>query len=187
MFKQVMTMALGLAMVLGVAACSDYKAGDGQTKAQRNAALEGKARMTVDRFRAEYPGYDKFFETSAGYAVFPNIGKGGAGLGGAYGKGVLYEGGQVVGHTSMKQATIGLQLGGQAYSEIIFFEHAANVAQFKRGDTAFSGNATAVAASEGAGAAADYEAGVAVFIFGEEGLMGEASIGGQRFNYTPKK
>jgi len=179
-------MAMVLAVTLG--ACSDYKdsGGSENPEAAKRASLESKAAATVAKFKADYPEYNNFFNTADAYAVFPSIGKGAIGVGGAYGKGVLYENGQVVGYTSLSQGTVGLQLGGQTYSEIIFLEGPLQVAEFKAGDTAFSGQATAVAASKGSGANADYEDGVAVFTFGEEGLMGEASVGGQKFSYTAK-
>jgi len=180
------TMAAVTALTLG--ACSDYKdsGGSENPEAAKRATLESKAAATVSKFKADYPQYKNFFDTASAYAVFPSIGKGAIGVGGAYGKGVLYEGGRIVGYTSLTQGTVGLQLGGQAYSEIVFLQNPSDVADFKAGDTAFSGQATAVAASKGAGANADYEGGVAVFTFSEEGLMGEASIGGQRFSYTAK-
>ncbi|MEX0741603.1 MAG: YSC84-related protein, partial [Phycisphaeraceae bacterium] len=125
-------------------------------------------------------------DAAAGYAVFPTIGKGGAGIGGAYGKGVLYEDGQVVGYCDVSQGTIGFQLGGQAYTQIIAFESDEKVNEFKNGDLTFAAQATAVAIKSGAGANAEYADGVAVFTSDEAGLMYEASVGGQKFSYQPK-
>jgi lipid-binding SYLF domain-containing protein len=125
-------------------------------------------------------------DKAAGYAVFPTVGKGAVGVGGAYGKGVLYENGVVVGYCDLSQASIGLALGGQAYSEIIAFETHPAVTTFKSGNFAFSAQATAVALKSGAGANAKYANGVAVFTMGESGLMYEASIGGQKFAYEAK-
>ncbi len=120
------------------------------------------------------------------YAVFPTVGKGAVGVGGAYGKGVLYEGGMFVGYCDLTQASIGLQLGGQAYSEIICFSTDDALSRFKSGNFAFDAQATAVALKTGAGANAKYSSGVAVFTMDESGLMFEASIGGQKFSYQPK-
>jgi lipid-binding SYLF domain-containing protein len=149
------------------------------------AGLKSDAQKTIDQAKKSDPSLAPFFDKSAAYAVFPSIGKGAVGVGGAYGKGVLYEKGQPVGYCDLSQATIGLQLGGQAYSEILFFEAAANVQDFKSGNFAFSAQATAVALKSGAGANAKYANGVAVFTMGESGLMYEASIGGQKFSYKP--
>ena len=148
-----------------------------------------------------------FFDKSYGYAVFPTIGKAAVGIGGAHGKGKVYVGGKYVGDTSMTQLTIGLQLGGQAYSEIIFFEDQRAFDAFTSGNFEFGAQASAVAITAGASAqagttgttagasttqkeattAANYSNGMAVFTVAKGGLMYEASIGGQKFSYTPKK
>lgn len=151
------------------------------------ASLEQKAANTVERFKAVDAGmHGKFFSSSRGYAVFPTVGKGAIGVGGAYGKGVLYEKGVVVGYCDLSQGSIGFQLGGQAYSEIIFFEDALALQKFKNGTFEFAAQASAVAASADAAANADYDHGVAVFTLAGKGLMYEASIGGQNFDYVPK-
>jgi lipid-binding SYLF domain-containing protein len=118
--------------------------------------------------------------------VFPTVGKGAVGVGGAYGRGVLYEGGVVTGYCDLTQGSIGLQLGGQAYSQIIAFSTAEALTLFKTGNFAFDAQATAVALKSGAGANAKYSNGVAVFTMDESGLMFEASIGGQKFSYEAK-
>ena len=117
--------------------------------------------------------------------MFPTIAKGAIGVGGAGGDGVLFVGGQPVGKSSMGQATIGLQLGGQTYSEIIFFETPSSLGDFKNGNFALAAQASAVALSAGASADAKYEKGVAVFTATKGGLMYEASVGGQKFGYKP--
>ncbi|MGD8498977.1 MAG: hypothetical protein PVG82_08715 [Chromatiales bacterium] len=158
----------------------------GPVWAEEDADRETKARETVAMFKKTDPTLKTFFNESAGYAVFPTVGKGGIIIGGAYGKGVVFAGGSAIGKTSLTQATIGAQLGGQAYSEIIFFEDQNTLDNFKEGNFAFSAQATAVALKSGAGANADYKDGVAVFTAGEAGLMFEASIGGQKFSFEPK-
>ena len=142
-----------------------------------------EASQTIAQYKKTDPGLSKFFAKAAGYAVFPGVGKGGIGLGGAYGTGIVYQGGKTVGHTSLTQVTIGFQLGGQTYSEIIFFETKKALADFKAGDFAFSAQASAVALSTGASSTAKYEGGVAVFTATKRGLMVEASVGGQKFSY----
>jgi lipid-binding SYLF domain-containing protein len=140
---------------------------------------------TVKRFRKSDPGLGRFFKDSVGYAVFPNVGKGGLGIGGAHGPGILYERGKPVGKTSLTQVTLGLQMGGQAYAEIIFFENEKVLSKFKAGDFEFSGQVSAVAVASGASANAKYREGVAVFTAARGGLMFEASVGGQKFTYQP--
>jgi lipid-binding SYLF domain-containing protein len=149
----------------------------------------------------------EFFSKSYGYALFPTIGKAGVGVGGAHGKGRVYVKGKVVGDASMTQITAGLQLGGQAYSQIVFFENKAAFDRFTSGRFEFGAEATAVAITAGASAQAStggtgagasvdedkatnagvYQNGMAVFTLTKGGLMYEATIGGQKFGYKPKK
>jgi lipid-binding SYLF domain-containing protein len=148
-------------------------------------ALEAKVAETIRQARQRDPSLGTFFDAAAGYAVFPTVGKGGVGVGGAYGRGMLHEGGLPVGYCTLTQASIGFQLGGQTYSEIICFETPAALNKFKSGNFAFAAQATAVALKSGVGANAKYDDGVAVFTMAETGLMYEASIGGQKFKYQP--
>jgi lipid-binding SYLF domain-containing protein len=147
-----------------------------------------------------------YFGRCYGYAVFPTIGKGGIGIGGAYGSGRVYERGRYVGDTSMTQVTLGFQLGGQAFSQIIFFEDQRAFRQFTNGNFEFGAQAQAVAITAGVSAAATttgasagastgqqdaktsgkYYRGMATFTVAQGGLMYEASIGGQKFSYTKK-
>jgi len=154
--------------------------------AEDRATLNVKVEDAIAQARQQDPSLEKFFDTAAGYAVFPTVGKGAIGVGGAYGKGELYDAGSLIGYCTLTQATIGLQLGGQAYTEIIFFETPESLERFKSGNFALSAQASAVALKAGVGANAKYENGVAVFTMSEAGLMYEASIGGQKFNYEPK-
>jgi lipid-binding SYLF domain-containing protein len=124
-------------------------------------------------------------QNSYGYAILPSIVKGAVGVGGAYGKGQVYEQGTQVGFTDVSQGSVGFQAGGQAYSELLVFQDKESLDKFKTGDFAFSGNASAVAATAGAAGAAKFENGVAVFVRVNGGLMYEASIGGQKFSYSP--
>ena len=124
-----------------------------------------------------------YFRKARGYAVFPNVGKGGFGIGGARGKGEVFERGNVIGSTTLTQVSVGFQLGGQAFSQIIFFKNKKSLERFTEGNFEFGASASAVLISEGANASADYSNGVAVFTFSKGGLMYEASIGGQKFSY----
>jgi lipid-binding SYLF domain-containing protein len=125
----------------------------------------------------------KHFEEAHGYVIFPNVGKGAIGIGGAAGNGVAYEGGAEVGMAKLTQVSIGFQWGGQAYREIIFFKDKAAMDRFKQNKIELSAQASAVAATAGASADADYDDGVLIFTMQKGGLMYEASVGGQKFKF----
>jgi lipid-binding SYLF domain-containing protein len=123
------------------------------------------------------------FETAYGYVIFPNIGKGAVGVGGASGNGVAYEQGAKIGMAKLTQVTIGFQLGGQSYREVIFFESKKDMDRFKENRVELSAQVSAVAAASGASANAKYVEGVMVFTMQKGGLMYEASVGGQKLKY----
>ena len=133
------------------------------------------------------PSMENLFKHASGYAIFPNVGKGAAGIGGAAGKGAVYEKGMPVGTAQMTQVTVGAQAGGQAYREIIFFENKEAVDRFMQNKVEFSGQASAIAVKAGASANANYRNGVVVFSQEKGGLMLEASLGGQKFTYKALK
>lgn len=147
--------------------------------------LEQNAQAALATFKKTDPAMSTRMADSVGYVIFPTVGKGAVGIGAAAGTGVLYENGKPVGKVTLSQVTVGLQLGGQAYSEIIFFENAHTLADFKRGNFSFAAQVSAVAAAAGASANAKYEQGVQVYTIAKGGLMYEASVGGQKFQYTP--
>ena len=167
---------------------------------------DSKYRETIEVFQQAGES-GAYFRTAYGYAVFPTIGKGGMGIGGAYGKGRVYEKGRYVGDVSMTQLSIGWQLGGQAYSMIIFFQDKRAFDEFTRGEFEFSAQANAVAITAGASAQAStagtsagisggrknaatvgsYNKGMAIFTVARGGLMYEASLAGMKFNYTPRR
>jgi len=153
--------------------------------AEGREALDAECREALKAFKL-VKGTEKLFASSAGYAVFPSVGKGAIGVGGAFGNGQLYEADAANGYCSLSQATIGLQLGGQSYRELIFFANADAVKDFKEGNFEFSAQASAVAVEAGASTTADYQNGVAVLTMSKAGLMFEASIGGQSFKYRPR-
>ena len=130
-------------------------------------------------------GLDQFFTNSAGYVIFPNVGKGGLIIGGASGNGVVYENGTIIGMANLKKISVGLQAGGQAITEVIFFETENDLNEFKEGDVEFSAEASAVALKSGIAVNAKYRDGVAVFALPKAGLMADASVGGQKFEFTP--
>jgi lipid-binding SYLF domain-containing protein len=149
------------------------------------AALVSEASSTKAMFLKTDPGLRPFFARAAGYVIFPKVLKGGFGVGGSHGDGILFENDRPVGKATVTQVTVGAQLGGQEYSEIIFLETPADVATFKKNDLAFSGQVSAVALKSGASANAKYRDGVAVFTAARGGLMFEATVGGQKFSYEP--
>jgi lipid-binding SYLF domain-containing protein len=148
-----------------------------------------------------------YFETAYGYALFPTIGKGGFIVGAAYGTGRVFAQGQHVGDSTVTQLSAGLLAGGQAFSQIIFFENQQSFKDFTAGNFEFSAQATGVIITAGASAEANtgggmaagasggrndattahagYRKGMAVFTIAKGGLMGEISLGGQKFSFTP--
>jgi lipid-binding SYLF domain-containing protein len=144
------------------------------------------AEAAIAEFKATDPGLAEYFKKAYGWAVFPTIGKGGFIFSGAYGDGVVYEKGKPVGRATVTQASIGLTIGGQASSELLFFRDKAALDNFRSGNYEFSAQASAVIAREGAAAKTSYDnTGVAVFVHVKGGAMLEASIGGQKFAYHP--
>lgn len=129
----------------------------------------------------------KWFTAAYAYTVFPSITKGAVIVGGAGGSGRVFEKGAYIGDAHVSQATIGAQIGGQSFSEVIFFETKAALDRFKEGKFEFAAGLSAVAAAEGKSKDAKYANGVAVFTHAKKGLMAEASVGGQKFKFTPKK
>lgn len=125
------------------------------------------------------------FANAYAYVIFPNVGKGGIGIGGAVGNGIVYDGGTIIGKAKLTQLSIGFQFGGQAYREVIFFETKADLDRFKENTIEFSAQASAVAVTAGASANVKYKEGVMIFTQQKGGLMYEASVGGQKFNYSP--
>lgn len=133
------------------------------------------------------PSMESLFKHSAGYVIFPNVGKGAVGVGGAAGKGTVYRKGTPVGTAQMVQVTVGAQAGGQAYREIIFFENQDALDRFMENKVEFSEQASAIAVKAGASANANYRNHVVVFSQEKSGLMVEASLGGQKFTYKGLK
>jgi lipid-binding SYLF domain-containing protein len=171
-----------------------------------NPAQADKFADTIDIYKKS-GAVEPFFKGAYGYAVFPTIGKAGFGIGGSYGTGQVYQGGKVTGETSLIKATIGFQAGAQAFSEMIFFEDKRAYDEFTSGEFEFDAAASAVAITAGvqakagtegatAGASAgpatgkqaqaSYHKGMAVFVHIKGGLMYEAAIGGQKFNFKAK-
>lgn len=176
--------AMNLKRIL-LAVAFTFAAVNASIAADKRAELDSEVKEAIALLQKTDSSLGKFFNSSAGYAVFPKVAKGGLGIGAARGKGQLFEQGKAVGETSLTQVTIGLQAGGQVYSEVIFFENATTLTNFKEGNFEFSAQVSAVAAAEGVARNAKFEHGVAVFTLAKAGLMYEASVGGQKFSYKP--
>jgi lipid-binding SYLF domain-containing protein len=141
------------------------------------------AEAVIAKFKEKDPDLAKVFASARGYAVYPTVGKGAIGIGGAHGKGYVYQGGKLIGTSSLTQVTIGLQLGGQAYSEVVFLKDAAALENFKKGKLKLDAQASAIALTARAAADLAYRDGVAIVTMAKGGLMYEASVGGQKFSY----
>jgi lipid-binding SYLF domain-containing protein len=193
--KKLIVLTLAICF-LTVASYSETFAGWDPAKAEqeRKAAEE-----TIDKFKEKDPSMERFFYNAWGYAVFPTVGTGALIVGGAHGTGLVYKSvrvslltgdpiwkGKVVGRSKLSQGTVGLQAGGQAYSEIIFFKDKAAFDSLKDGKLKLAAKASAIAVTAGASADAAYEGGVAVFTMGKGGLMLQAAVGGQEITFESK-
>jgi lipid-binding SYLF domain-containing protein len=156
-----------------------------QTASQERIMKDSKEAKAS--FLKSDPSMKKLFTSSAGYVIFPNVGKGGMGVGGAAGGGTVYHDGTAIGTAQMDQLTLGAQIGGQTYREIIFFEDKDALDRFRHNKIEFTGQVSAIAVKSGASANANYRNSVVVFSQEKSGLMLEAALGGQKFNYTTLK
>lgn len=184
MYKLFLTAIIAFTLVVPPTTFAGWNPFDSE-KAENQPAENSKVAETIANFKNHDPNLKLFFQKAHGYAVFPTVGKGGAlYVGGAYGQGEVFKGGKLIGTTTLSQLTVGFQLGGQAYSELIFFKDKKALSDFTAGNFEFSAQASAVAVTAGASADADYDNGVAIFTLAKGGLMYEASIGGQKFTFT---
>jgi lipid-binding SYLF domain-containing protein len=179
MKKKIMTLAIAGLLVTGFSLPLTVRAQDSKETDIQNDSREAKA-----AFIKTDPSMQSLFDNSYGYVIFPNIGKGAIGIGGAAGNGTVFEKGKAVGSAKMKQVSVGFQFGGQVYREVIFFENKEALDHFKENKVEFTGQVSAVAAKSNASANAKYRDGVLVFTEGKNGLMLEAAIGGQKFSYS---
>jgi lipid-binding SYLF domain-containing protein len=179
-FKTTLMAGAMLAASSILAACSTAP----PTQADRQALLES-ADSRIRLYGALDPSMDQFFQNSHGYAVFPSVGSGAFIVGGGFGRGVVYEQGLAVGYADITQASIGLQAGGQGFSQVIFFQTKSVLDRFRANNFSFSADASAVAVDSGAAAQTTFKNGVAVFIRSQSGAMASAAVGGQRFRFVP--
>jgi lipid-binding SYLF domain-containing protein len=154
--------------------------------AEYRKLLAKETQDTIARYRKIEPAIERFFKDSAGYAVYPRIGRMGFIIVGGQGEGELFEKGRVTGTASVVIATIGLSAGIQDFSQIIFFQDQAALDRFKQNKFEFTANASAVILATGAAKTANYREGVAVFAHPNSGAMAELSVGTQKFSYKPE-
>ncbi|HTR56482.1 MAG TPA: YSC84-related protein [Kofleriaceae bacterium] len=154
--------------------------------AAKQRDLEAKADTTLSEMQQKDPSLTGVLQSSAAYAVFPSIGAAGAlYVGGAYGKGILYEGGRPAGYVELKQGSAGLTIGGQTYAEVLALQNPNDVAKLKSGKFDLGANVGATVLTAGAAAAANFTNGQAVFINPHGGLMGSLTVTGQTISYRP--
>jgi lipid-binding SYLF domain-containing protein len=158
---------------------------EGDADRLKQHADVASARQVIAKFKEKDPGMAEIFDKAAGYAVFPSVAKGGVGIGGARGKGIVFENGKAIGRSTLTQINIGLQLGGQVYSEVVFFHNKEAVENFRKGNLKLDAQASAVALKERASVDLPYRDGVAIVTMSKGGLMYEATVGGQKFSFQP--
>jgi lipid-binding SYLF domain-containing protein len=151
--------------------------------AEKRGELRDRSSSALSTMESKDATLRDFIDRAYGYAVYPTVGKGGAVAGGAYGHGVVYEQGRQVGYSDLTQASVGAQLGGQSYSEVIVFEDAAALDKLKRGAYSLGAGVSAVLLKSGAAREARFKDGVAVFVHPKAGAMAEASVSGQKLGY----
>lgn len=158
----------------------------GTARAGWDPSNEANSERTIGQFRKADPSLERFFSRAYGYAVFSDIYKGGIiFLGGGHGQGVVFEQGQPIGQSTVTMVNIGPQLGGQSFSEIIFFKDRDALVNFTNENFELSAQIAVVVVKAGMATNTDYSNGVAVFAMPNAGLMGELTVGGQKFTFEP--
>jgi lipid-binding SYLF domain-containing protein len=179
-----LTMVIGLVVTVIAGLLSSCATAPASREDQ--AALISASTARWQQMRNTDPAVDALVRRGYGYSLFPHVDKGGLGVGGAYGRGVVYEQGQHIGYSALKQGSVGVQAGGQSFSELLVFENKAALDRFKAGQFSLAADASAVALTSGVATTANFVDGVAVVVQPLSGVMVEAAIGGQQFSYQPK-
>jgi len=147
--------------------------------------LRLESEKAIDALKNADSGLTNYFSRAAGFAIFPSVGKVGFIFGAEHGNGVVYEKSKPVGEVTLTEINVGAQAGGQTFYEVIFFETAEALANFKESNFEMSAKVNAAIAAEGASLNARYQEGVMVFTLSKTGLMAQATVGGQKFKYKP--
>jgi lipid-binding SYLF domain-containing protein len=173
---------------IGILAVAALVGGCATTPDQPNARtdLKDEVHIAMNDFKQTDPSLNHVLKDSAGYAMFPDVGKGGFIVGAAYGHGEVFKHGHEIGWADMKLGSVGAEAGGEQYQELIVFRTPEALYHFCQNNFTFGASASAVAVKAGAAAAADFTDGVAVFTKTTGGLMAEAALTGQKFNFVPK-
>jgi lipid-binding SYLF domain-containing protein len=179
-YYRTIAMTVGFVGLFATGCATAPKSGADRTQLTNDATAALQQAKQTDASLAQ------FLQASSGYVVFPHVDKGAALVGGSYGRGIVYDGNELIGYADITQATVGLQAGGQEFREIVVFESQGDLDRFKAGKLTLSANVSAVALKSGAAESAKYTDGVAVFVQPTAGLMVEAAVGGQQFTYQPK-
>ena len=173
----------GMALVVSLVAGLLGSCATAPASREDRAALVTGSQSRLQQMQTADPTLGALLQKGYGYALFPNVGKGAVGVGGAYGRGVVYERGQHIGYSDLTQASLGAQVGGQSFSELLVFESKDALERFKAGQFSFAAGASAVVLKSGASTKANFIDGVAVVVQPIGGVMVEAAIGGQQFTY----
>jgi lipid-binding SYLF domain-containing protein len=181
-----MTSTQGMILVLTVVVALMVSCATAPSSREDKQELVTEAATRMQQMNTEDPVVGALVKRGYGYSMFPKVGKGGLVVGGAYGRGVVYEQGRHIGYSDLTQGSVGLQAGGQSFSELLVFENKAALDRFKEGKLDFAADASAVVLKSGAAVNANFVNGVAVVVSPIGGAMLEASIGGQQFTYQQK-
>jgi len=176
----------GMALVVTVIAGLVGSCATAPASREDKAALVAAATARLQQMQTEDPALDALIQKGYGYSLFPHVDKGGLAVGGAYGRGVVYEQGRHSGYSDLTQGTVGVQAGGQSFSELLVFEHKAALDRFKVSQFGFAAGASAVVLTSGVATNANFVDGVAVVVHPLSGVMVEAALGGQKFTYQAK-
>ena len=175
---------LRLSLILPVILlCAAPASAKRQKKSDSEIAQEVKEVRKL--WQSKDSSFNKTLKKAYGYVIFPEVGKGGFVVGASHGEGEVYEKGKLIGHAKMTQTTVGAQVGGQTYAEVILFENKAALDRFKVGKFEGSAAATAIGGKKGAAAASKYKDGTAIMVLPLKGAMAEAAGGGQKFAFMP--
>jgi lipid-binding SYLF domain-containing protein len=180
------TCTTGLALLVTMMAGLLASCATAPATREDKAALVAEAASRWQQMRTADPALGALVQRGHGYALFPDVGKAGLGVGGAYGRGVVYERGQHIGYADLTQGTVGAQVGGQSFSELLVFEQKAALDRFKAGEFSFAAGASAVVLKSGVATNPNFIDGVAVIVQPVGGVMAEAALGGQQFTYQAK-
>lgn len=185
-FPKLVFVPLAAALGLPLIGCESNNSNNNPPPAvSENNNLDNHAQAAMDSMNAKDTGISDITQGAYGYAIFPSVGEAAVGVGGAGGKGVVYQQGQRIGYATLNQGSVGLQLGGETYAELIIFKTPEAIDVFKNGNLTFGADASATLVKAGAASQGQFNNGTRVFVQPHGGLMAGVAITGQKFNYHP--